>query len=279
MRALADRRPCRSFELTAPPRAESVIDLCLGRARFTEGLTDTPDLIIGAGHATHLPMLGARRARGGRAVVLMRPSLPLRCFDACIIPEHDGVPERGNVIRSRGPLNSVVPANRRNSGEGLILVGGSSRHYRWDNDDMLKQIRAVTGDGSRQWLLTDSPRTPAPMSAALARLTGAGRNYRAWQDCPAGWLQHRLGECGVVWVSEDSVSMVYEALTGGAPVGLLEVPARRDSRIVRAVRLLAAEGWATRYRDWSGGELPPSRQRLDEAARCAGLLLQRLYPG
>src|SRR5574340_1756334 len=43
-----------------------------------------PDLIIGAGHATHPPLPAARRARGGRAVVLMKPSLPRRWFDLCI---------------------------------------------------------------------------------------------------------------------------------------------------------------------------------------------------
>ncbi|MDX1698650.1 MAG: ELM1/GtrOC1 family putative glycosyltransferase, partial [Thiohalobacterales bacterium] len=39
-----------------------------------------PDLLLGAGRATHLPMLAARRARGGRAVVLMKPGLPLSWF-------------------------------------------------------------------------------------------------------------------------------------------------------------------------------------------------------
>lgn len=36
-----------------------------------------PDLIFGAGHATHLHMLAARRAHGGKTIVLMQPSLPV----------------------------------------------------------------------------------------------------------------------------------------------------------------------------------------------------------
>ena len=39
-----------------------------------------PDLLIGAGHRTHLPLLIARIACGGRTVVLMRPTLPHRWF-------------------------------------------------------------------------------------------------------------------------------------------------------------------------------------------------------
>ncbi len=48
-----------------------------------------PDLVLGAGHDTPPSLLAARRARGGRAVVLMRPSLPLAWFDLCVLPRHD----------------------------------------------------------------------------------------------------------------------------------------------------------------------------------------------
>ena len=37
----------------------------------------TPDIVLGAGHRTHLSLLAARRVHRGKAVVLMRPSLPL----------------------------------------------------------------------------------------------------------------------------------------------------------------------------------------------------------
>ena len=74
-----------------------------------------PDLIIGAGHATHWPLLCARRARGGRAVVLMKPSLPKRWFDRVVAPEHDGVRPGGNVIVTRGVLNAMR----------LLLSGGT----------------------------------------------------------------------------------------------------------------------------------------------------------
>jgi mitochondrial fission protein ELM1 len=40
-----------------------------------------PDLILIAGHATHWAGLAARRAHGGRLIVLMRPSLPRGWFD------------------------------------------------------------------------------------------------------------------------------------------------------------------------------------------------------
>jgi mitochondrial fission protein ELM1 len=66
--------------------------------RFPAGRSlPPPDLIIGAGHHTHFAMLAARRAFGGRCVVLMRPSLPLAWFDLCLIPRHDHPPVQANA--------------------------------------------------------------------------------------------------------------------------------------------------------------------------------------
>ena len=70
----------------------------------------TPDLLLGAGHHTHLSLLAARRIRGGKVVVLMRPSLPPGLFDLCLIPEHDAPPARPNVLATRGALNRIQPA-------------------------------------------------------------------------------------------------------------------------------------------------------------------------
>ena len=73
-----------------------VIDFFRRRFPAADNLP-APQLIIGAGHATHWPMLAARRERGGRIVVLMKPSLPRAWFDLCIIPKHDGVREAASV--------------------------------------------------------------------------------------------------------------------------------------------------------------------------------------
>lgn len=272
--ALARQRDCEYHELPVPPLSETLLDLALGRARFAAAFPD-PDIIIGAGHASHLPMLCARRARDGKTVVLMRPSLPLRWFDACIIPEHDGVAETDNIILSRGSLNNVIPARQRKD-FGVILAGGPSRHFRWDDNGMLQQITSVLNKTPGHWLIADSPRTPASMSAALAKLAGRDVEFLSCSRTPANWLRDRLGECDTAWVSEDSMSMVYEALTGGARVGLLEAPPRRNSRIVRAMQTLAAQGDVTRFRGWRGGPLPLPPEPYNESVRCAGKLIEYL---
>ena len=49
------------------------------------------------------------------------------------------------------------------------------------------------------------------------------------------WLPAQLARAGQAWATADSVSMVYEALTAGAAVGILDVPRQRASRISRDV--------------------------------------------
>ncbi|MDQ2694705.1 MAG: mitochondrial fission ELM1 family protein, partial [Pseudomonadota bacterium] len=86
--ALARLMPVQVFTLAPLPPLPALAGLLTGRAPAALRLP-APDLILGAGHRTHLSLLAARRSRGGRAVVLMSPSLPLRWFDLCLIPEHD----------------------------------------------------------------------------------------------------------------------------------------------------------------------------------------------
>jgi mitochondrial fission protein ELM1 len=276
MQALEEITACSRYELAAPSAARSLLGLIAGRAPFAADLP-APDLIIGAGHGTHLALLCARRARGGRTVVLMRPSLPLCLFDFCLIPEHDAPPPRPNVIPTRGPLNTVTPAARRETGAGLILIGGPSRHYGWDNDALLEQVRGVTADRGRHWCISDSPRTPADTRRDLAGLAGSNSEYVPYNRCAPGWLEGQMARAEVIWISRDSMSMLYEALTSGAAVGLLNVPPRRESRLTRAAGKLIEAGLVTPIQDWQGGAQPaPPVTPFNEARRCAALLLANL---
>lgn len=252
------------------------------RFRPGQGLPD-PALLIGAGHATHLPMLAARIACGGRAVVLMKPSLPLAWFDLCLIPEHDGPPVRDNVLATHGVLNTVRASDCARPGIGLILVGGPSSHHRWDGPSLVRMVRAILDAHPMvAWRIADSRRTPActrHLLRAISSLsTGAASNcdFVPHEETGPEWLSTALAEAGTVWVTEDSVSMLYEALSAGAATGLLPVPRRRSSRPSRGVDALLASGQVTAFERWAeGAALPRSTVPLNEAERCARALLAR----
>jgi len=238
----------------------------------------TPDLIVGAGHATHLTLLAARRAGGGRTVVLMKPSLPRRCFDLVIVPRHDGLAADARTLVTEGALNRLRPAAARDPQRGLMLIGGESPHFQWDGDAVQVQIRSVLARTPEvQWTLTTSRRTPAEFLADLP----AAQNLTVAPHTATGpdWLPQQLAGCGLAWVTPDSASMVYEALTAGAAVGVFDLPVNPRSRVGWAIAELADAARVTRFVTWCAhGTLHPNTQPLAEADRCAAWILQWLKP-
>lgn len=232
-----------------------------------------PDLIIGAGHKTHLPMLTARRFHGGQIVALMRPSLPLGWFDYLVVPEHDRPPKRPHVIETKGVLNTVQQAESASPGKGLILIGGPSHHHNWSDDGIVRQIKQlVEAKPSMDWVLTTSRRTPASLNTELQSLGLSNLKVVLCADTEAGWVRRHLEECGQVWVTEDSVSMVFESLTAAARVGLLQVPGKkRKSRVHSVIQQLKDEGrvLSVGEAETAGHDFPA----LAEAERVAQWLL------
>lgn len=274
--ALNALRPAEAITLN-PPSAPVVLAGYLGiRPDGWLGLPK-PDVLLGAGHRTHLSLLAARRLHGGKAVVLMRPSLPLSLFDLCLIPEHDRPPVRPNVLATRGVLNRIRPAVALEPGRGLLLIGGPSAHFAWDSAGLHRQIAALVADNPGiHWTLTTSRRTPSDF---LEPLIGRER-LRVIPVAQTGpdWLPAQLAVAGQVWVTADSVSMVYEALTAGAAVGVLAVPAKKISRISQGLTHLVAGGWVRPFVEGLPvAPLPRPPQAFNEAERCARWILKQWF--
>lgn len=234
------------------------------------------DLAIGAGHSTHVTLLAARRAHGAKAVVLMRPSLPLAWFDLCVIPRHDRPPRRANMIETLGPLSPVKPADRRGE-EGLILLGGPSRHFPWSIDDLREQVwRLAEAEPGRRWQLSPSRRTPPALTEGLVRERPGNVTLVSLADQPAGWLDATLPRAGRCWVTPDSLSMIFDALTAGVPCGVFDLPGAAGSRVAGAVERLVEEGRVLRFERRNPDASPPAVAPLREAERVARELIERL---
>ena len=236
------------------------------------------DFVIAAGHKTHLALLYLARKTGARSVVLMKPSLPCKWFDHCLIPEHDfaeGVKTPENVILTKGALNRITYDQEAKDGSGLFLIGGKSSEFGFDGESLQKAIGEIVGQGMRdvQWTLTDSRRTP---EGFIESLKGIPISKHPHQTTDSDWLPEQLRRASVVWVTEDSVSMIYEALSCGAQVGLLPMPRiKKAGRVARGVEALVEEGQLCRYELWrEKGELRPEKAGFAEAERCAAVVLK-----
>lgn len=220
------------IELSVADQHFSLWDFVLKRFHLGQTLP-SPDFIIGAGHRTHWPMLCARRAFGGKAIALMSPSLPCAFFDLVVAPAHDGLTGR-NVIVTQGVLNAMQPGVKI-PGYTLVLVGGESKHFEWSNEQVLAQLETILTRHPSA-CITDSRRTPAALRAALTKHWPEA--YQPWEQFPSGWLASELAIAEYAWVTEDSVSMIYESLTAGCTVGLVGLKSLSNGRLQHGVRML-----------------------------------------
>ena len=250
--------------------------LALLLKHMPDEMAHTPDLIVGAGHATHFTLLAARRAYKARAVVLMKPSLPRTCFDLCILPAHDGVATDARTLVTEGALNRIRVSDTRDPSQGLILLGGVSPHFAWNSESLALQIQSLlTRLPEMQWTLSDSRRTPAEFLAQLP--PHPNLEVISQTETPPNWLATQLARCNTVWVTPDSASMVFEALTSGADVGVFDLPVNPRSRVGWAIAKLADAQRVTRFVSWcANGTFHPNRHPLAEADRCAHWILEWL---
>ncbi|MGR8948269.1 MAG: ELM1/GtrOC1 family putative glycosyltransferase [Gammaproteobacteria bacterium] len=89
IKALSKITPCDTYEIKT-----TGFGVC--RSLFSRALPKLPaaqpDLIIGAGSKCQWPMLLLKHRFGGQTVYFMRPGLPSRLFDLCVVPRHDTPP-------------------------------------------------------------------------------------------------------------------------------------------------------------------------------------------
>jgi len=243
------------------------------------------DLIIGAGSTTHLPMVAMKLRSDARLVICMAPEPLLRpFFDLCLVPRHDNPPRRGNIFTTFGPPCLAAGRAAHDAKKGLILAGGldPKSHY-WDTPTLLAQIRELSArQPAMTWTVSSSPRTPADAIAQLQDLAGKNSDFSFFNadDTPAGWIETAYREHGQVWVTADSVSMVYEALTAGCRVGILPVAWKHPgNKFQRGIDDLVEHALVVDFFQWqNGASWPPMTAPLNEAERCALEILQRWWP-
>ena len=204
-----------------------------------------PDLLISCGRRSAPVAAAVKRAAGGRtfAVHIQNPRTPLRCFDLIVPLEHDGL-TGPNVVASRAALHPITPERLAAAGAEwrgrfgnltvAVLLGGRARSYRFTRetvDELARRLAGLEGNIA----VTASRRTePEVVDALQARLP------RAWFWDGAGRNPY-LGMLALarhIVVTQDSVSMVSEAISTGKPVYLARMAggSRRLARFHAALR-------------------------------------------
>ncbi|WP_347016970.1 mitochondrial fission ELM1 family protein [Acinetobacter seifertii] len=226
-----------------------------------------PDFIFGVGSHTHFRVwLLGKIFKKAKTVILMKPNLPIAWFDYAVIPEHDGIPANSRVIVTRGALNPIRNENRHQKVRILIALGGSSKRHQWNQEKVLLSVQQIVEHNpDSEIILTTSRRTPAEFIDILRQQSFA----KYLQICPVeqtpqGWIFEEMQKAEAVWVTEDSVSMIYESLTAGCRVGVIAMDRLKQDRITNSVDVLLEKKFIANVYDIN---LLPEGQPLQEADR------------
>ena len=258
---------------------KQILQFLLGRFPLGKKLKN-PNLIIGAGHRTHFSILGAKRAYGGKSIVLMKPSLPYSFFDLCLIPMHDNPPDRANIIPTMGSLNSLGLDGQhpKKPSSHLFLIGGPSPHYLWDNNLIIDQVEEIVKKGQKsiqQWILTTSPRTPKEFIENLRERKLSNLKIYHYKDTKPGWVEEMLLASENAWVTPDSVSMTYEALSAGCRTGVIELsPNKSKTRITHSIQALIKNEYIRTHKDFTCEKQSINKTFLSQAHYCAKIILK-----
>lgn len=243
------------------------------------------DIFIGTGSSTHIPMLSAGKRARAKIVTCMTPASYLGSkFDLCFIPLHDQVKPADNIFFTVGPPNISKGAAGQDPSRSLILIGGvDEKSHHWDEQGLVSDLADLIGSTEQtSWLIASSPRTPDSTEelvkhqlAVLPRV-----NFVPFSETESGWLENMYRSHGSVWITADSISMVYEALSAGCRVGVLPVRWRKkNNKFQRSLEYLLDNKMIVTNTLFLQGEtqwLKP--ETLNEADRCAREILRRWWP-
>jgi mitochondrial fission protein ELM1 len=197
-----------------------------------------PDYIFGVGsHTQSRVLLLGKEYPQAKTVILMKPNFPFSWFDYAIIPEHDGIPESRHVITTQGALNPIVNEQRHQASRVLIALGGSSKRHQWNEAKVLSAIQQIVENHSHSAIiLTTSRRTPSEFLAHLVKQPYSQHlQIFPVEQTPQGWIFEEMQQAEAVWVTEDSVSMIFEALTAGCKVGVIGIDRLKEDRITQSI--------------------------------------------
>jgi len=196
----------------------------------------SPDVIISAGSFTHPVTYLLSKIWNAKTVVCMRPSLlSVTDFNLVVAPRHDQNRCRGrNVIYTMGATSDIsegfifaeavtLYAKLKTDVKrpiGLLIGGDSALNFISPEmgRSMLDEILPACAEHGLSLLTTTSRRTKRDTEAAIRqRLEGNPANAYLLlaSESSENPVPGIIGLCEVVIVTEDSVSMVSEIISGG----------------------------------------------------------------
>ncbi len=248
--------------------------------KFKIDLSDC-DLLIGTGTHTHLEMLLHKKKDKIPTVSCMTPSSVLKNrFDLLFIPYHDNPDIKENIVATIGPPSCCENLSEHDGQRVLMLIGGTDpKSHAWNSNAIASHIESlIVHDMSKRYIISSSPRTPAETSRKIFTLSKYHDNVQFFdfKDTEPGWVEKEYYRCKHVWVTGDSISMVYEALSSGCMVGIIPVKwLKKNSKYLVSENYLINNGYVVTLEKYLKGKACWRNDKvLNEAERCADEIIR-----
>ena len=213
-----------------------------------------PRLIIACGGMG--AAVAAALRRGNRAVVqVQHPRMDPRRFDLIVVNRHDGL-TGPNVVVTRTALHRATPERLAAAAAAwrdrlahlrrplvAVLVGGSNGRYRLDaavGAQLAGSLAAMLRCDRVGLAVTPSRRTD-PAAVRVLRETLEPLGAYVWDGTGENPYFGMLGLADAIVVTQDSVSMISEAVATAAPVLIAPLPGRSRRQILFLEGLLAED--------------------------------------
>ena len=249
-------------------------------------------IIMSAGSAPALYNIALGYIWRCTCVTIMTPSvIGTEPFDFAIVPEHDYPRDLTNIMTTTGAPNLIVREELGLVAESLmrefaplhdrrwgVIIGGDDKNYSISPEWIQKHIGKILSEAERAGIdlyITTSRRTSPEAESALKRIASNCDMVRfllfASSD-PLNPVPAILGACDEVFVTDDSINMVSEAVTAGHRVVLLRTQRRGVIRrfFQRLTALLVNTGLFPKRLLWG----PPRFDQTFSTFAKMGLLIE-----
>ena len=192
-----------------------------------------PDIIIGAGSKTTIPMLRYKIDSKTKVISVMKPQFFESKFDLIVAPRHDYKMVPNNVFTYIGSI-AKVNINPELEDIGLIVVGGINKHFDFDEDYLISQIDFIISLFSDiNWIVFNSRRTPKSFNKRIEKNTSIEKFIDVTKNFEP--LNDYLSKAKFKFVTPDSVNMIFESLSSSGETYLFDMHSPKENKITRLI--------------------------------------------
>ena len=199
-------------------------------------------LVVGAGSNIHTRLLLLKKNlkdiynKDIIAISVLTPSLFKNEFNFICAPNHDETKLSNikNTIFFEGSL-AKVSTQEPDDSVGLIGLGGTNKHFIFNEDDLIKQIEYILSlYPNKNWYLFSSRRTPELMISKIKKLSNSYSNIIIDHES----FDEIIKRASIKFITQDSMNMVYESLSTKGQTFVFNMKYKNENKITKQIKKL-----------------------------------------